>query len=247
MPRLLLLLLAWGVVAPLAAATLHLVGDSTMCDYPQDPPNPQHGWGQLLPDYFTEELTIRNQAVGGQSTLSFIAEKRWERALAQVRPGDFVIIQFGHNDQKRDNPARFADARTTYSDNLRRMIADVRAREASPLLATSVVRRQWPHGRFADTLGDYPEAARAVATETGVPLLELHALTRRLVEEHGREGSKRLFLWIPPGEYIRNPKGWRDDSHFSAYGADRVAALAVQELIRLDHPLVRWLDSHAAP
>ncbi len=224
-------------------ARLHLVGDSTLCLYPTVPANPQRGWGQELPGFFKSGFEIKNHAIGGQSTLGFIAEKRWERVLAEVAAGDFVLIQFGHNDQKRDNPARFADADTVYADNLRRMLADVRRLGAEPLLATSVVRRQWRDGRFVDSLGDYPAAARRVAAETSTPLLELHVLTRQLVEAHGQEGSKRLFLWIPAGVYERQPGGWRDNSHFSAYGAGRVAALAVQELIRLDHPLVAWLES----
>lgn len=247
MLRLLFLFFVWVVSVFATVPRLHLAGDSTLCDYPLDPPNPQRGWGQELPAFFAADFEIINHAAGGHSTVSFLREKRWERLLAQLNAGDFVLLQFGHNDQKHDNPARFADAGAAYADNLRRMVADARARGASPLIATSVVRRQWKDGRFTDSLGAYPAAARKVAAETATPLLELHDLSQQLVESHGAEGSKRLYLWIPADTYARQPKGWRDNSHFSTYGAGRVAALAVQELIRLNHPLTAWLDSSATP
>ena len=111
-----------------------------------------------------------------------------------------------------------------------------------PILATSVVRRSWDKtGKLKDTHGDYPDAMRAVAAEEKVPLLELQRLTQALEEGLGEEGSKKLHLWIPAGAYVRKPDGWKDDTHYSEYGATRVAELAVQEMRRLDLPLVHWL------
>ena len=230
-----------------ASPRLHLAGDSTLCNYPVDPPNPQHGWGQELSAFFVDGFAILNHAAGGQSTASFLREQRWKRLLKQVNAGDFVLLQFGHNDQKREVANRFADANTTYADNLRRMVSEIRERGAFALIATSVVRRQWKEGRFVDSLGAYPDAARRVDAETGTPLLELHSLSKQLLEAHGPEGSKRIYLWVPANAFVRQPTGWRDNSHFSAYGARRVAALAVQELIRLDHPLTERLNSHTTP
>lgn len=232
---------AWsGESAP---PTVYLIGDSTMADKPTDPPNPEYGWGQLLPRYFSSPAMIQNHAVNGRSTKSFIDEGRWQAVVDALQPGDWVIMQFAHNDEKSEDPTRYAAPRGAYAENLRRFIRETRECGAHPVVATPVMRRRWNEaGEFHDTHGDYPDAARDVAKAEGVPLLELHTLTRKLIEGHGPEGSKRLFLWIPADVYERRPEGYEDDTHFSAYGADRVAALAVQEIIRLQLPLAEWLN-----
>lgn len=213
-----------------------------MADKPHDPPNPEHGWGELLPRYLRDPAAVINYATNGRSTKSFIDEGRWQKLVDALQPGDWVIIQFGHNDEKSQDPKRYAAPRGDYQKNLRRFIAEVRAKGATPVLATSVARRKWDAaGKLLDTHGDYPAAMREVAEAEKVPLLELNRLTTVLEEGHGVEGSKRLHLHIPAGAYTRKPDGWKDDTHFSAYGADRVAALAVQEILRLQLPLAEWL------
>lgn len=240
-----LLLLTLGATR-LAAAHLHLAGDSTLATKERRPPNPEYGWGEMLPRFFGERLTVVNHATNGRSTKSFLDEGRWQKLVEALQPGDWVIVQFGHNDQKKD-AARHTEPRGEFAANLRRMIADARAQGATPLLATSVARRKWtPEGtRLVDTHGDYVAATREVAQQEGVSLLELNALTTALEEAHGVEGSKRLHLWIARDAYARQPKGWQDDTHYSAYGADRVAALAVQEIIRLGLPLADFLTGDA--
>jgi lysophospholipase L1-like esterase len=219
------------------APRVHLAGDSTMADKPTVPPNPEHGWGQLLPKFFRDAAVIVNHAANGRSTRSFIAEGRWQTLLDALRPGDWVIIQFGHNDEKI-----FPTARGEFQENLRRFVADVRAREAKPVLATPCARRFFDEaGKLVDTHGDYLDAVRAVAMETSVPLLEMNLLTMELERAHGIEGSKRLHLWIAAGVYQRQPDGYEDNTHYSEYGAERVAALAVQEIRRLRLPLAEWL------
>jgi lysophospholipase L1-like esterase len=216
---------------------VYMAGDSTMADKPTDPPNPEHGWGQLLPKFFKDPAMIVNYAVNGRSTRSFISEGRWQKLIDAVRPGDWVIIQFAHNDEKI-----FPNARGEFQDNLRRFVKDVRAKNANPILATPCARRSFDEaGKLVDTHGDYPDAVRAVAAATKVPLLDLNRLTMALEEGDGAEGSKRLHLWIAAGEYSRQPEGYQDNTHYSAYGAERVAALAVQEIIRLRLPLADWL------
>lgn len=222
---------------------VYLIGDSTLADKPTDPPNPEHGWGQLFPRYFSDPTMIRNHAINGRSTKSFIDEGRWQTVLDELQPGDWVIMQFAHNDEKSEDPMRYTAPHGAYADNLRRFIRETREHGANPIVATPVMRRRWNDaGEFYDTHGEYPDAARQVAAEEDVPLLEMHRLTQTLIVDHGPEGSKRLFLWIPPGAYGRQPEGYQDDTHFSAYGADRVAALAVQEIIRLQLPLKAWLN-----
>ncbi len=240
----LLALLGAAVLATAAFAAdaprvpkIHLAGDSTMADKPTEPANPEHGWGQLFPKFFSEPKMIVNHAANGKSTRSFLTENRWQKLVDALEPGDWVIIQFAHNDEKI-----FPNARGEFQDNLRRFVTEVRAKGANPLLATPCARRAWDaNGHLINSHGDYPEALRAVAVETKVPLLELNQLTTALEIGHGIEGSKLLHLWIPAGVYTRQPGAYEDNTHYSAYGAERVAALAAQEIIRLQLPLKQWL------
>jgi lysophospholipase L1-like esterase len=233
---------AGAATEPGAAPKVHLVGDSTMADKPTDPPNPERGWGQMLPALFRDPTMVVNHAVNGRSTKSFIDEGRWQQVLAALRPGDYVLIQFGHNDEKSADPKRYAAPDGAYQDNLRRFIRESRAHGALPILATPVVRRKWDaKGNLVDTHGEYPDAMRSVAREENVPLLELQRLTVALLEKQGVEESKRIYLWIPAGAYASLPTGRQDDTHFSADGATAVAELAVQEMRRLELPLVRRL------
>lgn len=214
-----------------------------MADKSKTPPNPETGWGQALPELLKPEaVKVANYAMNGRSTKSFIDEGRWTKVLASLQPGDFVIIQFGHNDEKLENPTVGAPARGAYQDNLRRFIHEARERGATPILATPVARRKWDeHGQLRDTHGDYPAALRDVAAEEKVPLLELNLLTMELERAHGIEGSKRLHLYYPGGVYERWKEPVHDDTHFSEYGASRVAALAVQEFLRLQLPPAKWV------
>ena len=193
---------------------------------------PERGWGQLFPEFVIAPATVDNRALNGRSSKTFIAEKRWEKLLESIKPGDWVIIQFGHNDQKADKPNTYAAADGEYRDNVRKFVRETRAKSAFPIIATPVVRRRWDaDGRFIDTLGDYPAAARAVAAEEKVPLLELHDLTFKMESDAGVEGSKRFHF-----------KG--DDTHFSETGAREVSALAAKEIHRLKLPLARWIRSN---
>lgn len=223
--------------------TLHLVGDSTMATKQKDPPNPETGWGQALEQLLRPEaVKVANHAVNGRSTKSFIDEGRWDKVVAALRPGDFVIVQFGHNDEKSNDPKRFAAPRGAYQDNLRRFIRETRSRGATPILATPVARRRWSsEGELVETHGDYPEALREVALQEKVALLELNGLTMELERAHGLEGSKRLHLFYPGGMFDRWPEPVADGTHYSEYGAGRVAALAVQEWLRLQLPPAQWL------
>lgn len=242
---LLALTAATGVSAsdtPMSAPRIHIAGDSTAADKETVPPNPEYGWGQMLPAFLRDPAMVVNHAQNGRSTKSFIDEGRWQKLVDALQPGDWVIIQFGHNDEKDQDPRRFTTPQGEYTDNLRRFVRDSRGRGAHPILCTSVARRLWDEqGRLVETHGDYPDAVRAVARAEDVPLFDLLALTRGLEEAHGVEGSKRLHLWIPPGTYERKPEGWKDDTHYSAYGAGRVAALVVQEILRQQLPLQDWV------
>jgi len=219
---------------PLATAhpALHLVGDSTMADKP-DPPaaHPERGWGQLLRGTLREPARLVNHAANGRSTKRFFDEGRWAHLLTQLQAGDIVLVQFGHNDQKADDPQRYAEADTDFKAWLRRFVAETRARGGIAVLATPVSRRKFDAaGRVENTLGRYPQALREVAAELGTPLIDLNALTARHLERLGPEASKAEFMWIEPGRWSALPQGRRDDTHYVEQGARAVAALAATAL-----------------
>lgn len=234
---------ALALAASLAAAEpprVLLAGDSTMADKPLD--LPERGWGMALGAHFKPGVAVRNHAMNGRSTRSFINEGRWEKLLAETRAGDFVIIQFGHNDEKVDNPKVGTDPRTTFPENLRRFVRDVRARNATPILATPVARRKFGRdGKLQPTHGAYPDAIRAVAKEDKVALLELEHATNAWLQATGDEPSRKFFMWIEPGAHPKIPDGRKDDTHFVEAGATKVAALAVAEIRTAQPSLAAWL------
>ena len=209
------------------APTIFLIGDSTMANKPRLD-LPERGWGQLFAEFIIPPAKVDNRALNGRSSKTFIGEKHWDAVVKSLHPGDWVIIQFGHNDQKADKPKQYADAGVAYRDNLRRFIKEARAKQAHPILATSVIRRKWQDGKLVDTLGDYSAAARAVAAEERVPLLELHDLTFAMESAAGEQGSRKFHFT-------------GDDTHFSEAGARQVSMLAAEEIHRLKLPLAKWV------
>jgi len=225
---------------------LFLAGDSTMADKPVIPPNPERGWGQLLPLYFNDAVRVENHAVNGRSSKSFIDEGRWAAITNRLRPGDFVIIQFGHNDEKKNDPERYTEPFGSFETNLIRFVREARQHDAVPILATPVARRKFDaQGHLVDTHGDYVTAVRQVAQEQKVPLLDLNRDSMELLARLGPDSSKRLFDWIPAGEFERSRKGWSDDTHFNAYGACRMCDLAAAEIATNVPALGRWLRRHS--
>jgi lysophospholipase L1-like esterase len=190
--------------------TLYLAGDSTVCDQPYEPFS---SWGQMLPRFFGDGVSIANHAESGESLRSFVAEKRLAKLDAVMRPGDFLFIQFGHNDQKERGEG--VGAFTTYKADLEHFVSDARAHGTVPVLVTPVNRRTFgPDGKLTNSLGDYPEAVRQVAREQGVALIDLNALTRALYEALGPEGAKALF---PVS------KGKLEGTHHNNYGSYEIA------------------------
>ncbi len=222
--------------------TFFLVGDSTMADKPYTGSNPEKGWGQVFPLYFKEGIRFENHAMNGRSTKSFRAEGRWDVVMERLKAGDYVIIEFGHNDQKINSEDRYAFADSTYRDNLTRFIEEVRAKGGKPVLATPISRRSFDeNGVLTDTHGRYSEVVREVAEQLDVPLFDLHAKTVEVIEQFGVEKSKELFLHYKPGDYDKFPKGTEDNTHLSPTGAFKVADLAVEELRRELPELVPFL------
>ncbi|QCB25225.1 rhamnogalacturonan acetylesterase [Streptomyces sp. SS52] len=202
------------------ARQILLVGDSTVCDQPGAP---YSGWGQQLPQYLRKGLSVANHADSGESTVSYLADERmWGTVRRLVRPGDLVLVQLAHNDKTTDGP--------TYRANLETLVAGVRERGGRPVLVTPVVRRWFGADGTLDNdtallvngLGvDHPAVVRAVAAAQDVPLIDLTARTKALVESLGVEGSKSL--------YLHDEK--RDNTHTSAHGATVYAGLVRDELV----------------
>jgi PelA/Pel-15E family pectate lyase len=222
--------------------TLYLIGDSTMSDKKDPEKNPEHGWGQMLPELMSSEINIQNHAVNGRSTRSFIAEGRWDKVKEQLKPGDFVFMQFGHNDQKVNDPARYTNPFTQYRSNLEKFVRETREKGATPILFSSIVRRNFnENGVLVDTHGQYPLVVRMVAKDMDVPFIDLQFLTEKLEIMYGPRDSKQLHLHLEPGENPYEPKGVTDDTHLSKMGADLVARLALHEIARQELELKKYI------
>lgn len=221
--------------------TIFTIGDSTMANKNTDKQNQERGWGQMLQLFFNEGVVIDNHAKNGRSTLSFINEGLWDQVLSKLKKGDYVFIQFGHNDEKPDVKLH-TDPATTFAENLRRFVRETQARGAHPVLFNSIVRRNFPpkgvkenKGSYetegdslVDTHGEYLETPKKVALEMNVPFIDMNKLTHDLVVSLGREKSKELYMWIPAGKYEFCPKGKIDNTHLNIYGAKVYAGLAAK-------------------
>lgn len=229
--------------APPSRISIYTIGDSTMADKDTASNNPETGWGQVLSTFFKpDKVNIENHAKDGRSTKSFIEEGRWQTIVNKLKKGDYVFIQFGHNDEKADQPQLYTDPQTSYKDNLKRFVRETRAKGANPVLLTSIVRRRFDsNGTWTDTHGNYPAAVKALSRELGVPLIDLEEKTRKLVLDEGMDGSKKLFLHFKKGENAKYPEGKTDDTHLSRYGAFAVARLAVEGIRELKLPLTAVL------
>jgi lysophospholipase L1-like esterase len=217
--------------APAATVRLFLAGDSTMTDQANEP---YVGWGQAFPLFVGERAVVANHAESGRALRSFQAEHRLDKILSQLRKDDFVLIQFGHNDQKEKGEG--VGAFTTYSQRLRAYIDAVQAKGAKPVLVTAVARRRFDEkGQVTESLGDFPEAVRRVAKERSLPLIDLNASSKQLYQALGVEKSKLALLHYPAGTFPGQTEALRDDTHFSAYGAYEMAR-CVTEGIRQGVP-----------
>ncbi len=236
------------VVFLLAAArtvepTVFIAGDSTAAmKLPEK--RPETGWGEELQSWF-ESGTARvdDRAKNGRSTRTFISEGLWTALLNDLHAGDYVVIQFGHNDESREEVDRYTPP-ADYRANLVRFVTDVRQRRATPILMTPVVRRHFDAaGVFADTHGEYPGIVRDVAAELRVPLVDMHRATEALVSQLGPDSSRALYLQLAPGANPNYPSGVQDNTHFSPVGARAVARMVAEGLRALDLPLARLIRS----
>jgi lysophospholipase L1-like esterase len=236
----LMLLACAGVAAGKGPVTIYLAGDSTLAAKAADK-RPETGWGEALPNFFKEgAVIVANHAQNGRSTRTFIEEKRWQAIVEKLQPGDYVFIEFGHNDQPKEKASHTAPAE--FRANLVRFVNETRAKKAIPVLLTPVMRRRFnERGEFYDTHAEYPDIVRAVASELKAPLIDMHRRSERVITERGVEDSKTLFLQLKPGEHANYPKGVEDNTHFSPLGAELMAREAVAGIRELKLGLAKLL------
>jgi lysophospholipase L1-like esterase len=227
--------------AAFSQTTIFLAGDSTMA--PKLPEKrPETGWGEMLGAHFQDgKVRIENRAMNGRSTKTFISEGRWQKIVDDLKKGDFVFVQFGHNDSSKDKGERYTPPED-YKKNLIKFIDEVRAKGGTPVLLTPVMRRRFDKdGKFYDTHGEYPELVRTVAHEYQAPLIDMHKTSEGVIVKYGVEASKKLFLQLKPGENPNYPNGVDDNTHFSPLGAEAMAKLAVNGIRENELKLAKYL------
>lgn len=228
-------------IEPISVPTVYIAGDSTVVDQDKEP---WAAWGQVLPAFFNHKIAIANQAESGETIASFVSEHRFDKIFSSLRAGDYLMMQFAHNDQK---PGRGFVSIPEYKDLLRRYIALALGRGAHPILVTSMNRRRFSSdGKIVATLGDYPQAMREVAAEQHVPLIDLNAMSKTLFEAMGPQGTLKAFVHYRANTFPEQPDALADDTHFNSYGALELAKCVI-ESIRAQHlPLARFLR-HGIP
>lgn len=269
--------------------TIFMIGDSTMANKPLTGNNQERGWGQMLSGFFTDDIRVDNHALNGRSTLSFILEGEWQKVVDAIQPGDYVFIQFGHNDEKIKSANRGTRPGTpepalcpdqwgrpaSFDDNLRRFVRETRDKGGIPVLFNAIARRSFFENKNAaeeddlfgkgitlktdgdtlvethiitradGTIDDYLEAPRRVAREMDVPFVEMNAISKRVIEAEGVEGSKALFCWLPADTYAACPKGREDNTHLRVSGARKMCAAtidAIGEAVPALKPYIRKYD-----
>lgn len=211
--------------------TVYLIGDSTM-SVKEANAYPETGWGMPFKFFFDSTVVVDNRAKNGRSTRTFISEGLWQPVSDQLKAGDYVFIQFGHNDESKEKADRYTPP-DEYKRNLRRFIDETKSKNAQPVLLTPVSRRKFDGGKIQQTHAEYSALVAAVAKEMDVPLIDLDAKSREMLQSFGDENSKLLFLQLAPGEHPNYPNGKIDNTHFNELGARRVAEIVLAEIRNL--------------
>jgi lysophospholipase L1-like esterase len=220
-----------SVTQPPKKITVYLIGDSTIADKSPDK-FPETGWGTPFKSFFDSTVVVENHAKNGRSTRTFISENRWQPISDALREGDYVFIQFGHNDESKEKVDRYTSP-DDYKANLRKFILETRSKKATPVLLTPVTRRRFKDGQIQETHLEYSKLVHDVAAEEKVHFIDLDTKSRALLQETGEEPSKLLFLQLKPGEHPNYPEGKDDNTHFNELGARKIAQLVLSDIIAL--------------
>lgn len=218
--------------------TIWLCGDSTM-SVKETKAYPETGWGMPFAYFWDSTVTIKNLAKNGRSTKTFLSEKLWKQFCDGAKPGDYVFIQFGHNDESKDKKERYSTP-DTFKMNLVKMIDDARVRKVNIVLLTPVSRRKFDDaGNALQTHEAYSGYVREVAKEKKVNLIDLDEISRQLYQDLGKDNSKLLFLQLKPGEHPNYPDGKEDNTHFNELGARKIAEIVLQEIRKTNFDLTK--------
>jgi len=205
------------------APTLFIAGDSTVTDQPREP---WSSWAQALPRFFAPGIAVSDNAWSGLTLASFEGQHRLEKILSQLKKGDYVLVQFGHNDQK--DKGKDAGPYTSYKANLRKYITAIREKGGNPVLVTPMERRRWDGNTPKPTLSDFATAVRQIGWEQSVPVIDLNAMSLKLYEALGPEGSKSLFVYAPANTYPGQKDALHDDTHHNVFGGYELARCIVE-------------------
>jgi lysophospholipase L1-like esterase len=212
---------------PANVATVYVIGDSTASVYASNL-FPRMGWGQPLADLFGKACAaVSDKALSGRSSKSFYDEGAWTPVRSALKSGDYVLIQFGHNDEKSDEPTLYTDPQTTYKQYLTKYITEARAKQAVPVLLTSINRNSWSGTALKDTHGAYPPAMRELAAALDVDLIDMTALTKQYFERLGQSETTKLFMNLAAGQFPNYPNGNTDNTHLQETGARKIGQLAL--------------------
>ena len=223
-------------IEPVHVPTVYIAGDSTVVDQDKEP---WAAWGQVLPSFFNDKVAIANDAESGETIRSFVSEKRFDKIMSTLGHGDYLLMQFAHNDQK---PGRGFVSIPVYKATLEQYIGLARGRGAHPVLVTSMNRRDFePDGTIKATLGDYPDAMREVARAQHVPLIDLNAMSKTLFEAMGPQGTLQAFVHYPANTFPDQPKALADNTHFNSYGALELTKCVVNGIREQRLPLAHDL------
>jgi lysophospholipase L1-like esterase len=226
-------------IAPVHEPTIYLAGDSTVVDQDVEP---WSAWGQMLPRFFRPGVAVANHAESGETVRSFESEQRFAKIFSTIEPGDYLLMQFGHNDQKPVNKVPL----DLYKKLLVTYIEKARAAGATPVLVTSMFRRNFDaNGKIVDTMAGYPDAMREVAREKGVALIDLNAMSRTLFEAMGPEASLKAFMHYPANAFPNQTEAISDDTHFNSYGAYELARCMVRGIRMARLPVAHMLTRDA--
>ena len=229
--------------APADTVTVYLAGDSTVTDQTGEP---FAGWGQMLPRFFEPSVAVANHAESGRALRSFRNQRRLDKILSTIKPDDWLLIQFGHNDMKEKGEG--IGPFTSYKADLKKYVEAARERGAHPVVITSMHRRRFDeNGKIVNTFGDYIEAARQAAAEANAPLIDLNAMSKQLYEAWGPDLSKKAFVHYQANTYPNQDKPLKDDTHFNNYGAYELAKCVAEGIRAAKLPLAEHLAEDVKP
>jgi lysophospholipase L1-like esterase len=214
------------------AITVYLIGDSTIANK-ETKAFPETGWGMPFRYFFDSTVVVDNRAKNGRSTRTFVSQGLWQSVYDNLKPGDYVFMQFGHNDEVPEKVGSYTPPED-YKKYLVKFISETRSKKATPVVLTPVTRRRFAEGKIQETHEEYSKLATEVAHAENVAFIDLDALSRDLLQRYGEDNSKLLFLQLAPGEHPNYPEGKNDNTHFSELGARLVAQIVLAEVKKLN-------------